>query len=177
MASPLVAARFGWSDRRNSATPHTEILRTRRHSHTEILRIAPRGASSTFGGLRAQAALQSPIHPEVRPASLPFALRLQVGAVGFEPTTFRPPAECATRLRHAPWKRATGFEPALGAWKAPVQPLHHAREGNDCSPPEPAFGPGPRWREIPPVPSAPPTPLPAGHFPVALQPGAQLVRR
>jgi hypothetical protein len=25
-----------------------------------------------------------------------------VGAVGFEPTTFRPPAECATRLRHAP---------------------------------------------------------------------------
>src|SRR5215217_3254155 len=28
-----------------------------------------------------------------------------VGAVGFEPTTFRPPAECATRLRHAPHVR------------------------------------------------------------------------
>jgi hypothetical protein len=30
-----------------------------------------------------------------------------VGAVGFEPTTFRPPAECATRLRHAPGVRAS----------------------------------------------------------------------
>jgi hypothetical protein len=55
-----------------------------------------------------------------------------IGAVGFEPTTFRPPAECATRLRHAPsWtrmmphpvpKRPTGIEPAIGAWKAPVLP-------------------------------------------------------
>ena len=27
---------------------------------------------------------------------------LKVGATGFEPATFRPPAECATRLRHAP---------------------------------------------------------------------------
>jgi hypothetical protein len=27
---------------------------------------------------------------------------LTVGATGFEPATFRPPAECATRLRHAP---------------------------------------------------------------------------
>jgi hypothetical protein len=26
----------------------------------------------------------------------------QIGATGFEPATFRPPAECATRLRHAP---------------------------------------------------------------------------
>src|SRR3954447_23050014 len=25
-----------------------------------------------------------------------------IGATGFEPATFRPPAECATRLRHAP---------------------------------------------------------------------------
>jgi hypothetical protein len=24
-----------------------------------------------------------------------------IGATGFEPATFRPPAECATRLRHA----------------------------------------------------------------------------
>ena len=48
-----------------------------------------------------------------------------IGATGFEPATFRPPAECATRLRHAPWlgsslrsrgrsreERATGIEPA-----------------------------------------------------------------
>jgi hypothetical protein len=66
-----------------------------------------------------------------------------VGATGFEPATFRPPAECATRLRHAPFavqsigtarrwlsqaKRATGIEPVLRAWKALVQPLHHARD-------------------------------------------------
>src|SRR5439155_18317260 len=58
-----------------------------------------------------------------------------VGATGFEPATFRPPAECATRLRHAPWlwrhrsasERATGLEPAPRAWKALVRPLHHAR--------------------------------------------------
>ena len=52
--------------------------------------------------------------------------RWLVGATGFEPATFRPPAECATRLRHAP-KRATGIEPALRAWKARVQPQHFAR--------------------------------------------------
>ena len=99
----------------------------------------------------------------------------RVGATGFEPATVRPPAECATRLRHAPgrpdgpalagdgnrtraeshrsrrsapvlarWhlsaacgaglraqvptnKRAEGIEPSLRAWKALVQPLHHAR--------------------------------------------------
>ena len=28
---------------------------------------------------------------------------LRIGATGFEPATFRPPAGCATRLRHAPW--------------------------------------------------------------------------
>jgi hypothetical protein len=52
-----------------------------------------------------------------------------VGTAGFEPATARPPAGCATRLRHVPtWcKRATGIEPALGAWKAPVQPQHFAR--------------------------------------------------
>src|SRR3954462_5079052 len=52
--------------------------------------------------------------------------RDEIGATGFEPATARPPAECATRLRHAP-KRATGLEPALRAWKALVQPLHHTR--------------------------------------------------
>ena len=66
---------------------------------------------------------------------------LTVGATGFEPATFRPPAGCATRLRHAPWpgqcyrgsaaryeERATGIEPALEAWKASVQPQHFARK-------------------------------------------------
>ena len=55
----------------------------------------------------------------------------QIGETGFEPATARPPAGCATRLRHSPLfrrpKRATGIEPALRAWKAPVQPQHFAR--------------------------------------------------
>ena len=29
--------------------------------------------------------------------------KVPIGATGFEPATFRPPAECATKLRHAPW--------------------------------------------------------------------------
>src|SRR5215211_8366299 len=56
----------------------------------------------------------------------------EVGETGFEPATARPPAGCATRLRHSPWlsrKRATGIEPALEAWKASVQPQHFARSG------------------------------------------------
>ena len=54
---------------------------------------------------------------------------LVIGETGFEPATARPPAGCATRLRHSPWqiKRATGIEPALEAWKASVQPQHFAR--------------------------------------------------
>src|SRR3712207_8357639 len=57
----------------------------------------------------------------------------KVGETGFEPATARPPAGCATRLRHSPWcslasERATGIEPALRAWKAPVQPQHFARQ-------------------------------------------------
>ena len=66
-----------------------------------------------------------------------------IGATGFEPATARPPAECATRLRHAP-KRATGLEPALRAWKALVQPLHHTRVPSSLGP---ALSPGPQRRE------------------------------
>src|SRR5215218_170596 len=55
-----------------------------------------------------------------------------IGETGFEPATARPPAGCATRLRHSPWstaqERATGIEPALEAWKASVQPQHFARQ-------------------------------------------------
>jgi hypothetical protein len=31
---------------------------------------------------------------------------LLIGETGFEPATARPPAECATRLRHSPWGEA-----------------------------------------------------------------------
>ena len=66
----------------------------------------------------------------LRKAPLPGPSR--IGETGFEPATARPPAGCATRLRHSPWlsrKRATGIEPALEAWKASVQPQHFARSG------------------------------------------------
>src|SRR3954470_19114722 len=43
--------------------------------------------------------LQEPHRPAARRKSAPLQL---VGATGFEPATFRPPAGCATRLRHAP---------------------------------------------------------------------------
>src|SRR5918996_1145282 len=72
-------------------------------------------------------------------------LRFRVGETGFEPATARPPAGCATRLRHSPWlsrKRATGIEPALEAWKASVQPQHFARSGR----PDDSRGGGPRLR-------------------------------
>jgi hypothetical protein len=67
--------------------------------------------------------------PHREPKSPACAGLLGVGETGFEPATARPPAGCATRLRHSPWlvKRATGIEPALEAWKASVQPQHFAR--------------------------------------------------
>src|SRR5512143_3352460 len=71
-----------------------------------------------------------------------------IGETGFEPATARPPAGCATRLRHSPWcfvpERATGIEPALEAWKASVQPQHFARRltGDDTRPRGHASGAG-----------------------------------
>src|SRR3954447_2755180 len=70
-----------------------------------------------------------------------------IGETGFEPATARPPAGCATRLRHSPWcyvpERATGIEPALEAWKASVQPQHFARRLRaDDTPGDAAAGSG-----------------------------------
>ncbi len=60
---------------------------------------------------------------------------LNIGAAGFEPATFRPPAERATKLRHAPGtaslrgsRRAKesgrrDSNPLPSAWKADVQPV------------------------------------------------------
>src|SRR5688572_33162653 len=68
----------------------------------------------------------------LRPEKARFPGFFLIGETGFEPATARPPAGCATGLRHSPWlsrKRATGIEPALEAWKASVQPQHFARSG------------------------------------------------
>jgi site-specific DNA recombinase len=86
-----------------------------------------------------------------------------VGETGFEPATARPPAGCATRLRHSPWclifvllKRATGIEPALEAWKASVQPQHFARKlpsilpaGASCQRPKQPASPISRFARLP----------------------------
>src|SRR5207302_9925405 len=53
-----------------------------------------------------------------------------IGAVGFEPTTFRPPAGCATRLRHAPWP--TDSRPERGRESFSRERV----SGHDC-PPDP----------------------------------------
>src|SRR3954447_4083922 len=105
--------------------------------------------NSTFSSDIAHAVCRGGVPPSMQAAPQIFDLNcrgttgttfLLVGATGFEPATFRPPAECATRLRHAPKaidggsaepamsahptpKRATGIEPVPRAWKAHVQPL------------------------------------------------------
>src|SRR4029453_12245268 len=88
----------------------------------------PRDCSSPCRGA------EQAVEAQKRPASLGH-FRV-IGETGFEPATARPPAGCATRLRHSPWlsrKRATGIEPALEAWKASVQPQHFARSGQTGS--------------------------------------------
>ena len=43
------------------------------------------------------------VKPTCRDSSHPDGALHQIGETGFEPATARPPAECATRLRHSPW--------------------------------------------------------------------------
>ena len=50
-------------------------------------------------------------NPDQRRRKLRFAGRRRVGARGFEPPTARPPAGCATRLRHAPKDASIPAEP------------------------------------------------------------------
>ena len=52
-----------------------------------------------------------------------------IGAAGFEPATARPPAECATRLRHAPWPTCI-----LPDWRQTVRP----RGGSSTVEPRPS---------------------------------------
>src|ERR1700730_17869327 len=87
----------------------------------------------------------------VRATACRFAAVLLVGETGFEPATARPPAGCATRLRHSPWqaKRATGIEPALEAWKASVQPQHFARKARGHLTGGPPWAPRPPRRPAP----------------------------
>src|SRR5271156_6601895 len=65
---------------------------------------------------------------------------------GRQDLNLRPPGpqpgalpDCATPRGY---KRATGIEPALEAWKASVQPQHFAREAKPILPGLPPLGPG-----------------------------------
>src|SRR5580704_4084086 len=51
---------------------------------------------------------------------LGFATISSIGETGFEPATARPPAGCATRLRHSPWP-----QPILGDNRRPPHSRPH----------------------------------------------------
>jgi hypothetical protein len=53
---------------------------------------------------------------------------LLIGATGFEPATFRPPAGCATRLRHAPCVKPTNLKEGPPRPTSPRSPS----ESNHC---------------------------------------------
>jgi hypothetical protein len=155
-------ARFAWDSQAQSQATDTSLLT----SLTTLIRglsphetcIHPLGLLSSCGPFRLSlrslcgpACLEQPgtdensrprtpafsrLSPEIATRYKDLNLRLFIGETGFEPATARPPAGCATRLRHSPWpyKRATGIEPALEAWKASVQPQHFARSPRSMLP-------------------------------------------
>src|SRR5689334_24425307 len=95
---------------------------------TDTIVSSPRRGAGRTVHRRYTASLREPRLPQAKtPPERGFP---PIGETGFEPATARPPAGCATRLRHSPWhpERATGIEPALEAWKASVQPQHFARK-------------------------------------------------
>ena len=103
---------------------------------------APRRTRSVCVGIGRRRALHHPARPRIcrlatRFVGLCRAVRgaSVIGATGFEPATFRPPVECATKLRHAPvgWKiasRATGRRAAAGGrWTAGYRARRRRRPG------------------------------------------------
>ena len=75
-----------------------------------------------------RANLRAPGPPQPPPASND----LRVGETGFEPATARPPAGCATRLRHSPWSLMIlrTLAAMLGRCR-PVRIRTYARERGD----------------------------------------------
>ena len=103
---------------------------------------APRRTRSVCVGIGRRRASHHPARPRIcrlatRFVGLCRAVRgaSVIGATGFEPATFRPPVECATKLRHAPvgWKiasRATGRRAAAGGrWTAGYRARRRRRPG------------------------------------------------
>ena len=75
----------------------------RRATSYEILRNPPDERSPFCGAIRPWKRSGKGNEEGTSRLLCSFRTALQVGATGFEPATARPPAECATRLRHAPW--------------------------------------------------------------------------
>jgi hypothetical protein len=57
----------------------------------------------TAGNRREQPSVSLSVFAGFPACSRLFALPTKIGETGFEPATARPPAGCATRLRHSPW--------------------------------------------------------------------------
>src|ERR687893_2089822 len=74
----------------------------------------------------------------------------KVGTAGFEPATTRPPAECATRLRHVPTQHAS-----RRAYHTKETPCYHA--GSTWRARHPTSGPTPRAYSLRERSSAPPS--------------------
>src|SRR5215204_3343384 len=97
----------------------TRVCAVTRQAHRPSLPVKPGNKLRIVGSTGepqtdpAHAATSAGLDPIWAPSGPPMILRRnrkpphmrrfsEVGATGFEPATFRPPAECATRLRHAP---------------------------------------------------------------------------
>jgi hypothetical protein len=92
LAGPLlVSGPLQWCAKQFRTHDHPGL--TSRAPYTRDIRpqIVPQGR---FG-------LYSHIH-----GTSPICRAFRVGETGFEPATARPPAGCATRLRHSPWQQA-----------------------------------------------------------------------
>ncbi len=65
------------------------------------------------------------------------ALQTDIGETGFEPATARPPAGCATRLRHSPWSTSIlRTLPPSPCWRRPVRMGTYVRADADRQGPE-----------------------------------------
>ena len=76
----------------------TWAVRGRKARNTGVVGSRPIPATSPRG----QSPEPNPALPG-RPQPLPASSETSIGETGFEPATARPPAGCATRLRHSPW--------------------------------------------------------------------------
>ncbi len=120
---------------RPRASTHARRRRPWRPSRSaNVLQTSRPFAANVLQTLRTRTAPQTPANPAanpsvcgvLRPCLAGCGATSSIGETGFEPATARPPAGCATRLRHSPWP-----SPILGTSAAkrpaPAPPLRPVR--------------------------------------------------